>query len=332
MFKETIVFFCFFTLVDSFNILPLFRHWNCVGFSDEIKDGKPYSFNVGDIPLVAWKTEDNSIISTLNGCKHLGSSLDGGWIENDCLVCPYHGIKHTNADSCGTIIDYDNKLWWSYDPIDKLPPIIPYEGYEYVTNYMKIDMDESLPFCAYNSMDLNHPEFIHNGIQGFGSSEVPSNFNTYIYPKGRVGITFNYVAKDNIKTFNYDANIGNITNNYNQFIYPSTTWSRVSANRNMIIVGVSMTPLKKNKTRWYVTVKHNYMNDVFGENLVKVMTMMILNQDKEQFKRQIKNEFLKDYMTLKKVLKHDDPIVHMHNMFSGYKYPSIEDFIDYIST
>ena len=320
----------FATCFNALHGFPLFRYWNCVGFVNDIKHDQPYSFNVGDIPLVAWKTNDNQIISTLNGCKHLGSSLDNGWIENDCLVCPYHGIKHTNIDKCGHIIEHDNKLWWSYNPIDKLPPTIPYSGNQYAINHLTIDMDENMPFCAYNSMDLNHPEFVHNGITGFGSSELPHRFKTHIYPKNRIGIEFDYIAKQNIKTVT--GTITNITKNFNQFIYPSTTWSKVSSNNNRIIIGVSMTPIKINKTRWYVTIKHNYMNDVFGENLVKIMTMMILNQDKEQFKRQIKNNVLKEYMTLKKVLKHDEPILHMRNMFKQYKYPTIEDFIQFIDT
>lgn len=327
---KRLIFLLFFliTFVNAFNILPLYRYWNCVGFSNDIKSNEVFKFNVGDIPLVAWKTDENKIVTTLNGCKHLGSKLEDGWIDDGCLVCPYHGVKHSWKDSCGELVEHDNKLWWSYNPIDKLPPSIPYNKSEYTKTYFSIDMDESLPYCAYNSMDLNHPEFIHNGITGFGSSDKPTNFKTHLSSKQRIGIEFEYIAKDNIKAINYDGRIDNMTKNFNQFIYPSTTWSRVSFNKNSIIVGVSMLPIKKDKTRWYITVKHNYMNDLFGENIVKMMTMIILKQDQEQFKRQIKNSVLKEHMTLRKVLHHDEPILYMRDFFKGYKYPLIEDFLE----
>ena len=96
-----------------------------------------------------------------------------------------------------------------------------------------------------------------------------------------------------------------------------------------MIVGVSMLPLEVQKTRWFITVRHNYMNDYFGENLVKLSTNMILNQDKKQFMRQIKNENMKEYCTLKKVLLHDEPIILMRDIYkkNEYKFPTIDDFL-----
>lgn len=36
--------------------------------------------------------------------------------------------------------------------------------------------------CIYNTMDLNHPKFTHNGILGFGTSNKSSkNVNTFKY-------------------------------------------------------------------------------------------------------------------------------------------------------
>lgn len=315
------------------NPIPLYRHWNCIGIIDNINKESPFTFNVGEIPLIGWRNGDK-YIATLNGCKHLGSSLQDGWIDNDgCLVCPYHGIKHNKHDSCGVLKEHDGKLWWSYKPKDgMMPPTIPFmNSRDYHTSYIEIDMEESLPYCAYNSMDLNHPEYVHSGMFGFGSNISPSNFKTHVFPKDRIGIEFEYYAKSNIQTINYDMNIQNSTKNFNQFIYPSTSWSKVNTdmkNVNMI-VGVSMLPLEVQKTRWFVTVRHNYMNDYFGENLVKLSTNMILNQDKKQFMRQIKNENMKEYCTLKKVLLHDEPIILMRDIYkkNEYKFPTIDDFL-----
>ena len=54
-----------------------------------------------------------------------------------------------------------------------------------------------------------------------------------------------------------------------------------------------MLPLKENLTRWYVTIRHNYMTNIIGKQTMIAATKYILNQDKKQFKKQIKNNKLK---------------------------------------
>ena len=329
------LFICVFVHITNVSCykLPLIQHWNCVGFSNDISQ-PPYKFNVGEIPLVAWRTQDNNLISTIDGCKHLGSTLHDGYVENDCLVCPYHGIPHGIEDSCGEMIDFDGKLWWRMagNIKNKLPPKIPYDLEGYSTSYLQVDLDESLPFCAFNAMDVNHPEFVHSGIQGFGSDVSPEHFTTFLYGSRyveRIGISFDYYSKKNIQLFNYDSDIGDITTNYNQYIYPSTTWSCISSagSKSKMVVGVSMLPIAEQKTRWFVTLRHNYMNNIFGVNLVKMVTKAILNQDNTQFVRQIKNTELKKYMTFQRKIKFDTPIKIMYQMLMSYRYPTVSEFI-----
>ena len=41
---------------------------------------------------------------------------------------------------------------------------------------LEIEMNENLPFCMYNSMDINHAEHIHSGVFGFGSDIPIKNY------------------------------------------------------------------------------------------------------------------------------------------------------------
>jgi phenylpropionate dioxygenase-like ring-hydroxylating dioxygenase large terminal subunit len=310
-------------LISISNTNAFLNYWNCIGFSKDIDLSKPYKCNIGDIPLVLWKNETN-ILSTINICKHLGSTLDQGWISNNCLVCPYHGLKHTHKDSFGIITECDGKIWWNMNEstITK-PPIIPFKKYE--TSYITVDMNEDLPYCAYNSMDLNHPEYIHNTMFGFGSHKKPKRFKTYDF-NDKVGISFEYYLKKNIKYMNYNTD-KNYTYNFNMFQYPSTAWScvQIGEDNAKMIIGVSMLPLTPSKTRWFVTVRHNYMNGLIGRNIIKSLTYMILSQDYMQFKRQSTNNILKDKYLLTKVLEHDEPIILLKGIFKKYKYPTIND-------
>ena len=311
-------------------IKPLYRHWNCIGFEKDIVKDKPLSFNVGDIPLVAWYNKNNTLISTLNACKHMGSKLDKGKICDGNLLCPYHGLKHSDNDKCGEIKIHDGKIWWSYKADkNEFPATIPYNNKNYTTSYLTIDMEESLPYCIFNSMDLNHPEFVHNGL-GFGSDIAPDNYDYFVEDK-KTSIKFDYETKASIKAINYDMNIEDKTLNFNQVIYPSTSWSKVCSRTDVeknIIIGVSMLPLKEDLTRWYVTIRHNYMKDIFGKTIMRLATNYILNQDKRQFKKQIKNEKLKEFISWKKNLRYENHMNILRDYYELYKYPDIESFIN----
>lgn len=325
--------FYFFDITLSFSSIPIYRQWNPIAIDNNINflDNKPLKFNIGEIPLVAWKS-NNSIISTLNICKHMGSKLDKGNICNGNLICPYHGIKHTIDDSCGIIKKHDGKLWWSYNPIYENPPTIPFNLPNYKTSYLQIDMDESLPYCIYNSLDINHPEFVHNGL-GFGSEQSPQNYKVYNL-KNKTGISFDYITKNSIKAINYDMNIDDKTINYNEVIYPLTSWSKVSSNNDIhknIVIGVSMLPLKENLTRWFITIRHNYMTNFIGQQIMIEATKYILNQDRKQFLKQNNNEELKKFMCWKKSLRYENHMNILRKYYKNYKYPNIKDFINELS-
>ena len=325
--------------IYSFNNLPLYRYWNCVGIEKNIDKNKPYEFKVGDIPLIAWKTSNDSYISSLNFCKHFGSKLDDGWIENDCLVCPYHGIKHNNDDKCGEMIRYDNKLWWAYDPIYKSPPKINYNNVEYSSNndnlesdYTEIIMNEEMPSCMYNSMDINHAQFIHRGLFGFGSDIPIKNYKHHIYnDDNKIGTSFDHHFKENVKIVNKKLSFGDssFTRNYHEFIYPSTTWSVVKhSNDKELIIHVDMLPIEKFKTKWFITIRSNYMKDDMSKKILKYVTHQILGQDKIQFDRQSKNVQLRNKFLLKKKLNYEDHIDDMKNLFLNYNYPNLDKFLD----
>jgi phenylpropionate dioxygenase-like ring-hydroxylating dioxygenase large terminal subunit len=318
--------------VSSYNV-PLYRNWNCIGVEKYIDTSKPFSFNVGDIPLVAWKN-NNTYSSTLNICKHFGSKLDDGWIDNNCLVCPYHGYKHGANDICGTVVSFDEKLWWSYDPINKTPYKLPDVFDDFNTQYIETVMDESLPLCIYNSMDINHAEYIHGDIFGFGSENPVKSYDHFnINDNNIISTNFKYHIKNNIRLIS-NINIDSIehnTNNYHEFIYPSTTWSLVenSHNDNKLIIHVDMCPIEKYKTKWIITIKNNYMNKILSKYLLKFITNLILTQDNNQFKKQCKNDLLRSKYLLQNKLKYENHIEDIHNKFKTYKYPELDDFLSY---
>ena len=120
------------------------------------------------------------------------------------------------------------------------------------------------------------------------------------------------------------------TSNYREYIYPSTTWSVVSHDEyKKLVIGVSMTPSDTYKTRWYVTIRSNYMKKGINKNILNLAARMILSQDKKQFERQSKNTLLRDSFILTNMLNNEDHIQDMKKIFKNYEYPKLKDFIDY---
>ena len=80
-------------------------------------------------------------------------------------------------------------------------------------------MKSSLTDSAYNTMDLRHPEYVHNKLFGFGSIIPPQNVKYYKYiDNNSVGLSFDYSSNDRMKMLNDNVKK---TTNFHMFVYPS---------------------------------------------------------------------------------------------------------------
>ena len=305
--------------------INLFNHWTCIGIIDKIDFTKPYTINIGDLPLVIWKSIPNkNIYSSVNICKHMGSKLNNALItDTGCLKCQYHGYEYTEKDTFGKIIEHEGKLFWSYDPIVKTPFKIPYyNNTNYESSFIEIDMDCSLPDSIYNTMDLRHPEYVHNKILGFGNTIPPLNIKYHKYPD-RVGLSFDYNSNELIQKITKNTKI---TNNFHMFVFPTFSWSRVVFDENKhLIIGINLLPIGPKKTRWYITVCTNYYKSVFEQQFVRSMANTILGQDFVQMKNQHPDDALKKEILFNYIFENEEVITHLKNIMKDYKYFDIDE-------
>jgi nitrite reductase/ring-hydroxylating ferredoxin subunit len=322
MFIQSIILF---SLLGSLNAYQrFFNNWLCVGIKEEINFEKPYPVNIGELPLVLWKdVKKNKVYSALNICKHMGSKLDNGMIkENGCLQCRYHGLEYSSFDQFGEVKEHDGKIFWSYKPNREKPYSVPfYNNPNFEKSFLTIDMEASLTDSAYNTMDLRHPEFVHNGI-GFGNAIPPENIKQYQINSETVGLSFDYIANEWIRKINENAET---TQNFHMFYYPSFSWSKVSFNKDKhLIIGVDLLPLQNKKTRWYITLCHNYYTNNIQKQFMKLIAMIILSQDYIQMKNQHKENKLKKYILFDYIFKNEETVLRLKEMFADYKYPDDE--------
>jgi nitrite reductase/ring-hydroxylating ferredoxin subunit len=322
MFFSVLFYSCLFQIVSVSSYSPFFNDWHCIGIKDKIDFTKPYRAAVGDLPLVVWQNA-NGLLATLNICKHMGSRLDVGTItDQGCLKCPYHGLEFSKEDAFGTAVEHEGKIFWAYKPEKKTPYPIPFFNRpEYETSVLEIDMDCSLTDSAYNTMDLRHPEFVHR--RGFGNTVPPTNVKHYTYPSDpkRVGLAFDYESNKIMRTINDNTRK---TSNFHMYIYPTFSWSKVSFENKDLVIGVHLLPIGPKKTRWYITLCHNYYTSEIGKAFMRTLALTILGQDYSQMKHQAEESALKRAVLFDHIFKDEEPILFLKSLFSEYKYPDME--------
>jgi hypothetical protein len=302
--------------------LAPFNRWHCIDFVKNIDQNKPYSYNIGDLPLVSWFDKDKAY-TTMNICDHMGSKLDNGVVDKGCLYCPYHGISYDENRTFGETMIFEDKLWWSYEPIKTTPPRVPfYHNKHYTTSTITTDIGANVADCIYNTMDINHPSMIHNNIFGFGSNIPPDNIKTIRYPfeKEKIAMSFNYKSTSGLVHL---KNSLKKSVNFHMYEYPLTSWSRVSLPRNEnLFVNVNLLPLSQDKTRWIITLKHNFWKSSIEREFLKIAAKCIIYQDEMQMKKQSIDSPLKNIIMNQRELPNEDHLNDIKQMVNNYRYPT----------
>jgi phenylpropionate dioxygenase-like ring-hydroxylating dioxygenase large terminal subunit len=324
-------------------VSPFFRQWHCIGIKDNIDFSKPHITNIGELPLIVWKTNSTNYSTTINICKHMGSRLDKSEITlNGCLKCPYHGLEYVPSDTFGKTMEFQGKIFWSFDPKYPTPYKIPYfDNPTYVHSEIQVDMLCSLQDSAMNTMDVFHPAYVHNNLFGFGSNIPPQNIQTHLFKSDPdlIGLSFDYASRSIAVNFDHVGSLLSrsqkrkykLTDNFNMFRYPTFGWSRVTIpeNNNNLVIGVHFQPLEPKKTRWYVTVLHNYYTNTIQQQIVKGMAASILSQDFFQMIKQYEENALKKELMFKHRLEKEDVVVRMNKWFqTNYEYPDIKQCVE----
>jgi hypothetical protein len=90
------------------------------------------------------------------------------------------------------------------------------------------------------------------------------------------------------------------------YLYPSFSWSKVSFLDKHLIIGVNLLPLSNKKTRWFITICHNYYKTEIGKEFMKSLALIILSQDFKQMKNQFPENDLKKEVLFDKTFKDEE--------------------------
>jgi phenylpropionate dioxygenase-like ring-hydroxylating dioxygenase large terminal subunit len=169
--------------------------WWPLDFSPEVT-GKPKRVTALGQEFVLFRTPDGRAQVMSDLCVHRGGALSDGWLEDGCIVCPYHGWKYKPDGECvripanlpgvpvprkARVDSYPTveKYGWVWAFLGDLPeaerpplPDLPYFGdpnlkMMYGEFHWKVHYERALE----NSLDIAHAPFVHGGA--FGNRDEP---------------------------------------------------------------------------------------------------------------------------------------------------------------
>ncbi len=77
------------------------RYWHPIGYSTELqRPGQTVKVRVLGEDLVLARTQSGSLLLVQEHCAHRQASLLYGYIEGECIRCPYHGWLYNGAGEC----------------------------------------------------------------------------------------------------------------------------------------------------------------------------------------------------------------------------------------
>lgn len=166
----------------------LLNHWYIVCQSKDLKR-KPLARTLLDQPLVLFRSTDGTPSALVDRCPHRNAPLSAGWVNQGCLVCPYHGWQFNAQGQCQQIpglcepesaqtqtpahqvnsyptLEQAGFIWVFPGQSPTQPPpqfaLLGAPGYSHFA--AQVAMVGSLPDAIENFLDGTHTHFVHSGL------------------------------------------------------------------------------------------------------------------------------------------------------------------------
>ncbi|MDB9374914.1 aromatic ring-hydroxylating dioxygenase subunit alpha [Nodularia sphaerocarpa] len=199
--------------------------WYACEFSSAVTN-KPKQVLMFNQRFVLYRNSQGQIVALNDQCSHRGAALSLGWIEKDCLRCPYHGWKFQADGECIEIpsnapgISIPKKarvahypvqekygfIWLFYGdlPEAERPPLPTFP--EYMVSTMRPVYDDSIDNANYArlmeaNLDFTHVIAVHK--KSFGQRipiDTTIKYQVDKYDWGAVA-KVNYESLGNSKSF-----------------------------------------------------------------------------------------------------------------------------------
>ncbi|MFA3918700.1 Rieske 2Fe-2S domain-containing protein [Ruegeria hyattellae] len=187
----------------------LCNFWHPIAYAHEIQD-EPEKARLLDVDLVVYRTSQGVSVAR-DICPHRGTRLSAGWVRDDNLVCPMHGLCFDHSGQCTKIPSMPHQNA-KIPPKMRLYSVLSEERYGIVWACLSGEPNWTLPTWEMlddpsiklnfipsgtwmaaasrhveNFNDLAHFPFVHGGTFG---NETPAPLPLYKVHETDYGLTF----------------------------------------------------------------------------------------------------------------------------------------------
>lgn len=166
--------------------------WYVIAWSHEVGKRSILPRTLCNKRIALWRRSDNSVAAIEDACWHRLAPLSLGWIENDDVVCKYHGLRFNGDGACThmpsqdaispgacvkgfPVVEMHRFVWvWPGDPAKADRALVPDMHWNDDPEWTG-DGKTMFAKCDYrlfvdNLMDLTHETFVHS--TSIGNSAV----------------------------------------------------------------------------------------------------------------------------------------------------------------
>ena len=172
------------------------NQWYAILSSHEIKKGQVLGASRFSENLVFFRTESDELSCVSSLCAHRGASLQKGWVENNHIKCPFHGIEYDVTGKCvyvpsegmASTADYSRFhlknypvreiggivfVWYGDSVPDTEPDVFDIVTdsrfiYDHISDYWNVHYSRVIE----NQLDVSHLAFVHHNTIGRGGRTV----------------------------------------------------------------------------------------------------------------------------------------------------------------
>jgi phenylpropionate dioxygenase-like ring-hydroxylating dioxygenase large terminal subunit len=154
-----------------------------VAWSEELPPATLLARTILERKIALFRTAAGTLAALADRCPHRFANLSRGTIEDDRMVCPYHGLTFDVAGDCVAspisdhiprgarvpvfpIVERDSLVWlWPGDPALADAALVP--SFPFLTDPLRhvmrgyLSAESNYELCIDNLMDLSHVQFVH---------------------------------------------------------------------------------------------------------------------------------------------------------------------------
>ncbi|WP_274650565.1 aromatic ring-hydroxylating oxygenase subunit alpha [Paenibacillus humicola] len=273
----------------------LINEWHSVIKSEDLQDKPAQAIILGE-RIVLYRTADGTPHAMRDLCVHRGAALSLGHVQDDLLVCPYHGWMYDEQGRCVCIPAQQERkipsksatsvysckekyglVWVNMgQPADDIPVFEEHEDPSYrsvVSGPYRVKA--AAPRVLENFLDFSHLMWLHAGL--LGSPDHPDVPDYKVMPHNG-GIRTEAVP---IYRPHADASGKSTVNLYvKEALRPLTGKFRkeTEGSGDVIAMMLNTRPVLANETICYIVISRNFAHDVPDDKYVEFQDL-VMGQD-----------------------------------------------------